>query len=99
MLEGPKIADERVCRRQKRRSARVFPPFSSLQTDSSRCRHQFGQTNQIVGGCGENEEPVHQGATAVARLTHPANGLDPAEWLFDPLALDAARAIAGMPGR
>src|SRR5262245_18113240 len=32
-------------------------------------------------------------------LAQPADGLDPAEWFLDPLALDRADAIADMTGR
>src|SRR5271154_1544809 len=75
-----------------------FASFSRLQADSSRRRQNFGDANEVVGGRGQYEEPLHQVSSSMACLAQPADGLDPAERLLDPLALDRADAIAGMTG-
>src|SRR5260221_87562 len=69
---------------------------SMLQTDSSRCGQQFRDADEIVGGGGEDEEPFDQPAAAMTGLAQPGDGLDPAERLLDPLALDHADGIAGV---
>src|SRR5271165_2430134 len=72
--------------------------FSLLRAESSCRRQNFGYADQIVGSGCEHEEPFDQGATAMPGLAQAADGLDPAEWFFDPLALDGTDAIAGMAG-
>ena len=62
--------------------------FSRRQTDSSRRSQNFGDANEVVGGRGQYEEPLHEASAPMACLAQPADGLDPAEWLFDPLSLD-----------
>ncbi len=58
----------------------------------------FRDANEIVGcGC-QHEEPLHQVTTAMSCLVQAADGLHPAERLFDPFALDRADAIAGIAG-
>src|SRR6516162_10815271 len=99
MPERNEKQGEAVYRRQSRRISHIFASSSSLQTDSSRCCNQLGDANQIVGRRGENEEPLHQGATAMAGLAQSADGLHPSEWFFDSLAADCAETIAGMSGR
>src|SRR5579871_329891 len=86
---------ERSCGRQEPVISYVLVPFSSLQTDSSR-GEELGNANQIVSSRGQNKEPFHQAATAMTGLAQAADRLHPAEWLFDPLALDGTDAIAGM---
>jgi len=75
-----------------------FASYSMLQTDSSGCRQNFRDTNEIVGSGGQHEEPFDQATTTMAGLAQAADRLHPPERLFDPLALDCADAIAGMPG-
>src|SRR6266404_8798567 len=72
--------------------------YSMLRTDSSCWGQKFWDANKVVSGGGEHEEPLHQAAAAMTGLAQAADGLDPAERLFDPLALDCADAIAGMAG-
>src|SRR5271154_1478253 len=72
--------------------------FSVLRADSSRRRQNLRDANEVVGCSGEHEEPLDQTATAMSSLAQTADRLDPPEWFFDPLALDRADAIAGMPG-
>src|SRR5438067_1293695 len=72
---------------------------SALQTGSSGCRQNFRDADEIVGSCGQYEEPFHQATTAISGLAQAADGLHPPERFFDPFALDRADAIAGMPGR
>lgn len=67
-----------------------------LQAVSSR-RPCHRDADQVRGGS-ENEEPFDQAAAAMPGLTRAARGLDPAEWLLDPLALVLAHRIAGMAG-
>ena|ERR1700722_11508470 len=96
MFHDAEVLSRQACRRQRRRISFVFVSSSVLQTDSCCCGQKFWNSNEIVGGCGENEEPLDQSATAMAGLAQAANGLDPTERFFDPLALDRADAIAGM---
>ena len=90
-IAGPEAA---LCAQRGYRLA----PFSRLQTDSSCRRQNLGNANEIVGGCGENKEPLDQRPTAMAGLAQTPDGLDPAERFLDPLALDCTDAIAGMTG-
>src|SRR5277367_1059373 len=85
-------------RHQTRGLGDHFASFSRLQADSSRRRHNFGDANEVVGGCGQYEEPLHRASASMACLAQPTDGLDPAERLLDLLALDRADAIAGMTG-
>lgn len=72
--------------------------FSMLHADSSRRCQNFGYANEVVGGRGQYEEPLHQASASMACLARPTDGLDPAERLLDLLALDRAEALAGMTG-
>src|SRR6201987_1104863 len=76
-----------------------FVSCLTLQTNSSRCCQHLRNTNEIVGRGGEHEEPLDQAAATMPGLAQTADRLDPPEWFFDPLALDRADTIAGMPGR
>src|SRR3974390_2610773 len=98
MLNGGDWVGERRWRRRGCRTRYNVGSFSSLQTESSRCCHQLRDSNQIVSSRRQNEEPLHQAATTMASLAQAADRLHPAEWLFDPLALDRAETVAGMPG-
>lgn len=88
-------------RGDSRRGMRGIGPdigsYLTPQTDSSRCSQKFWDANEIVGRCAQDEEPFHQIAPAMSGLAQTADRLDPAEAFFDPLALDCADAIAGMP--
>src|SRR5205823_13699660 len=68
-----------------------------LRTDSSRCSQDLRNANEVVGGGSQDKEPFDQRSSAMACLAQAADGLDPPEWFFDPLALDRADAISGMP--
>lgn len=75
--------------------------FSMLQTDSSRCCQNFEDANEVVGGRGQYKEPLHQASASIEVMTglaQPADRLDPAERLLDPLSPDGADEIAGMAG-
>src|SRR4029077_4459270 len=72
--------------------------YLTLQTDSLCCGQNFRDANEIVGGGCQHKEPLHQVTTAMACLAQAADGLHPAERLFDPFALDRADAIAVMAG-
>src|ERR1700758_4048022 len=88
--------------RQRRRTRGFrwgFASWLTLQTDSSRCCQHLRNTSEVVGCGGEHEEPLDQAAATMPGLAQTADRLDPPEWFFDPLALDRADAIAGMPGR
>src|SRR4249920_447807 len=69
--------------------------FSTLRADSP-CGQQLGDTDQVVGGGGEHEEPLDQRTPAMTRLAQAADRLHPAEGLLDAFALDHADGIAGM---
>ena len=74
--------------------------FSTLRTDSSRRRSkQFRNADEIVGGSGEDEDPLDQPPTAVSRTAQGGHCLHPAEGLFNALAFDLADGIAGVTGR
>ena len=88
---------EQACRRRRRRISFGFVSSSRVQTDSCCYGQKLGDSNEIVGSCGENEEPLDQSAAAMAGFAQAADSLNPAERFFDPLALDRADAIAGMP--
>lgn len=75
-----------------------FASLSALRTDSSCCGQKFLDANEIIGARGENEEPLHQPAAAMAGLAQAADRLHPTEAFLDALAFDRADAIAGMPG-
>jgi hypothetical protein len=53
--------------------------LSTLQTDSSRRGQDLWDTDEIVGGGGEHEEPLDQGAAAVTGLAQRADGVHPAD--------------------
>src|SRR5438552_1187487 len=50
-----------------------FASSSTGQTDSSRCRQNFRDANEIVGGRGQHEEPFHQAASTMAGLAQAAD--------------------------
>ena len=56
-----------------------FASLSALRADSSCCGQKFRDANEIVGARGENEEPLHQAAAAMAGLAQAADRLHPAE--------------------
>ena len=73
-------------------------PSSTLQTDSVHCSQNFRNADDIVGCRSQNEEPFHQVPPAMSGLAQAADGLDPAERLFDALSFDHADGIAEMAG-
>src|SRR5262249_30166943 len=77
----------------------AFASSSELQAASRYRGQDFWDANEIVGRRCQDEEPFHQATPTVASLAQAADGLHPPEWLLDPLALDRADAVAGMPGR
>src|ERR1700692_1364892 len=76
-----------------------FASYPAPQTDSSRCRQNLWDANEVVGDGSQDEEPFHQAAPTMPGFAQPTDGLHPAKGFFDPLALDCADAIAGMAGR
>src|SRR5262249_33458019 len=76
-----------------------FSSSSRLRTDSSWCRQNLRNANEIVGRGRQDKEPLDQNPSAVTCLAQPTDGLDPAKGLFDPLTFDRADAIAGMASR
>jgi hypothetical protein len=69
-----------------------------LQTDSSRCRENFRDANQIGRRCRQNKEPFHQAASAIGSCASrpPSSSTRKVLRAF---ALDRADAIAGMASR
>jgi hypothetical protein len=51
-------------RRRRRKIDHLFVSYFPLQTDSSRCRENFRDANQIVCRCRQHKEPFHQAASA-----------------------------------
>src|SRR3984957_7040976 len=86
-------------RRRRRKIDYLFASYFTLQTDSSRCREDFWDANQIVCRCRQYKEPFHQAAPAMPGLAQATHRFHPPERLFNPLALDRADAIAGMTSR
>src|ERR1051326_2702350 len=76
-----------------------FASYSMLQIDSPRCRQNFGNANEIVGGGGEDEEPFDQRPSAMAGLAQPTDRLDPVQRFCAPLHLLQAAAVTGVEGR
>jgi len=74
---------------------------AKLGSDRSRasCGKQLRQPDEVVGGRGEGEGGSEAVGAAQHRPSHTADGLHPAEGLFDPLADPLARGIAGMAFR
>jgi hypothetical protein len=97
MFDDLGALSKQACRRRRRRIWVAFVSYSMLRTVSCCCSQKLWNSDEIVGGRGEDEEPRDQPATAMAGLTQAADGLDPPERFFDALALDRADAIARMP--
>jgi hypothetical protein len=55
----------------RRHFDRVLGPYFLLQPDSSPICEDFWDANEIVRGCGEDEEPFDQVSAAVAVLRKP----------------------------
>src|SRR5213594_4885896 len=63
---------------------------------SCRTLRQVPDAHQVVDRQAEDEHPPDAPAAAVARLPKQADGLEPAEDLFDPLALLLTHLVAGV---
>src|SRR5215831_15155142 len=57
---------------------------------------QIPDAHQVVHRCRECEEPVHAARPPLPQLPHQPDRLEPAEDLFNELALLLARQIAGV---
>src|SRR5713226_3531425 len=68
----------------------------SYRDDSCWCRRQVAHSDQVVGRQCQAEHPSDPRDPAMAGLTQPAYGLDPAKDLFHPFALALAKRVAGM---
>ena len=91
---------------------RVTPPPTTVRT-GTRCldagasdtrgrrsgtpRLQIPQPDQVIGGGGEGELPIHQGDAAMPELAQAADGLHPAEDLFHEFSFPLTHVIARMP--
>ena len=60
-------------------------------------RLQIPQPDQVIGGGGEGELPIHQGDAAMPELAQAADGLHPAEDLFHEFSFPLTHVIARMP--
>src|SRR5206468_7671704 len=63
---------------------------------SYRVSFQIPDAHQVVDRQAEHEHPADAPPTAVARLPHQSDRLEPAEDLFDPLALLLTHLVAGV---
>ncbi len=70
--------------------------FSRRQAHYSLHRHQLPHSHQVVCCRREDEDPVDARGAAVTQLAQQPDCLQPAEDLFDPLALLLADLIAGV---
>src|SRR5436190_22647973 len=64
---------------------------------SCRWRGEVTDANEVVGGEGEGEHPVHAADPGMPRLTHQSDRLEPAEDLLHALAPLLADRVARMP--
>ena len=55
-------------RRRNRKIDYLFVSYFTLQTNSSRCRENFRDANQIVCRCRQHKEPFRQAASAMSGL-------------------------------
>src|SRR5262249_30371474 len=62
-------------------------------------RQQGLQSDDVIRGCREGEDPVDPLAAAVAEFSQQSDGLHPAERLLDQLPFPLADCVARMPGR
>ena len=60
-------------------------------------RLQIPQPDQVIGGGGEGERPIHQGDAAMPELAQAADGLHPAEDLFHEFSFPLTHVIARLP--
>src|SRR5260370_11024670 len=66
--------------------------------DSCWCERQVAHSDQVIGRQCKAEHPADSRNPAMASLTQPAHGLEPAKDLFDPFALALTNRVALMPG-
>src|SRR5208337_5043016 len=59
---------------------------------------QVAHPDQVVGSSCKSESPTDSGDATVTSLAQPADGLEPAEDLFHPLAPPLAESITGVAG-
>ena len=91
---------------------RVTPPPTTVRTGDTLSRRgasdtrgrrsgtprlQIPQPDQVIGGGGEGELPIHQGDAAMPELAQAADGLHPAEDLFHEFSFPLTHVIARMP--
>ena len=70
----------------------------SCPGDSCWCERQVAHSDQVIGRQCEAEHPADSRNPAMASLTQPAHGLEPAKDLFHLFALALTNRIAPMPG-
>src|SRR5437867_9004498 len=63
---------------------------------SCRTLRQVPDAHQVVDRQAKDEHPSDAPTAAMARLPHQPDGLEPAEDLFDPLALLLTHLVAGV---
>src|SRR6266851_10099188 len=80
------------------RLVQVTPQGSAPGPRSSRRRGEVAEADQVVDRQAEDEHPVHASPAAMARLAQQADGLEPAEDLFDALAFPLADSVPGVAG-
>src|SRR4030042_4361434 len=90
MTSRPHRVAER-CRREMR-----CAPGSTFQSASSRCSHKIIDTDQIVDGGGKGEHPASALESLMSGLAHETDCLEPAENLFNNVALPLAGFISLM---
>src|SRR5512137_2071791 len=66
--------------------------------DSRWCERQIANSHQVIDRQCEAEHPIDPCHPAMAGLAQPADGLEPTEDLFHPLADTLTNRIARMPG-
>src|SRR5882724_9985406 len=76
-------------------AARCWRPESSGGA-SRRTLRQVPDAHQVVDSQAEDEHPTDAPPAAAARLPHQPDGLEPAEDLFDPLALLLTHRVASV---
>ena len=77
----------------------LFPGTHTHGSRPSTCCHsQIAHPNRVVGGRSQHKLEVELFTPYKPALAQPANGLEPAEAFFDPLADRQAGSVSGVAG-
>jgi hypothetical protein len=77
----------------------LLKQLERVRRSSLRRRGQVSDSHQVVSGRRKLKDPTHYRQTSMARLAQQADGLQPAEDLFNSFALALTNGITRVPGR